>query len=526
MLALLAACAPSTDEGTPTTVPPEPTASTADTSSPATSATGETGTSTPGYPRCGTLDRHQVWTGAGDIAALERAPDGTLFSVGHLGPELHIDGPTSTLTLHDTCGNAMDALMVHLSADLDPLWTRTARGCGVGSPALALSADRIAWVTNRNASATFGAETSADTTVPFHGQTDVAVAAYTTSGDLLWVGDVAGEGGEYARDVALGPDGSVVLLATFGYYPIRVAPGDPGSVTLQPSLKNNPLNEDDGLLARWNADGTLAWAQKLGGPSNVYPESVDVAADGTILVSGGYDLALVLAEGTPQETRLEEFPNSPNGEGFVAAYAPGGQLLWAQRFGGIGINNDVDATVFRDDTLHAVVGSSDGDVYGDPPVAWPIGEDDWTAIARWSPGGAVSGVRGLLGLEPKVSSMDTHDGWLAIGGMAAAPFTFGAPPNTVDLFNPVEWGDPLVLTWRPDGSEACAWPIQSDDEDWYVKTDAVLFDGQGGLWATITFDQPLHVLPGTPEELNLVDTTVGYDVLLAHFLLEAPAASP
>ncbi|MCA9493603.1 MAG: hypothetical protein KC621_26910 [Myxococcales bacterium] len=116
-------------------------------------------------------------------------------------------------------------------------------------------------------------------------------------------------------------------------------------------------------------------------------------------------------------------------------------------------------------------------------------------------------------------------GWF-VGEGSTYGFTFGATPNTT-THTPSLRAEPLLVTWRPDGTEACYWPIAIDDPDYNTWTQAVAFDGQGGLWATVEFRGNLTVLPDTPQATTLADQTAyGFDTALLHFQLEATSTEP
>ncbi len=505
-----------------------PSTTTADTAPASSGSTGETGASPAGYPRCGSLDRAVRWSGSGTTEHLAPGPNGTIFAAGNLGSELVLGEEESSPRLYGSCAGFADALLVRMDAEGGVLWSRVARGCGVGSNALDAADGRVAWLTARSRTlAVYPGGANPDVEVREHGLGDQAVAVYTDQGDLLWVGDAGGASGDHPLDVALAPDGSVVVVGYFAISPMTVAPG-PGEVVLEPSEKSDTgFTQDDGYLARWNPDGTLAWAQVIGGAGDIDPSTVAVLDDGTIVVVGSFTRSLLLAPGTPEQVQLPALDLTSGSDGFTAAWDADGRLLWAQVWGDRRVENLVRASADIPGGGVVSIGAVGTNAeFGDPPTRWPV-DDLSYALARWSPAGQVDSVRSVmsaLGTGFFSLSVDPR-GWTAAAGLAGT-VTFGEPPNTVDLANVVGGADPMVVTWRSDGSEACAWPILSTREDFYERAAAVMFDGQGGLWAAVNFVARLEVVPGTPEALTLTDTTTyGADVLLARFLLEAPGST-
>ncbi len=519
---LLMGCPPERDGPDRAEPPPTPPPH----SSPGSSgSTAETGPSPVAYPRCGSLDRSVRWSGSGVITYLAPGPEGTLFAAGNLGSDLVLGEEGGAPRLFGSCAGFADAMLVRLDAGGRVLWSRVARGCGVGSNALDAADGRVAWLTARSATiAVFPGGGNPDVEVTEHGMGDEAVAVYTDQGDLLWVGDIGGPTSDHSLDVALAPDRSVVVVGYFNAVgPITVAPG-PGEVVLEPSEKwDTGFLQDDGYLARWNPDGTLAWAQVIGGAGDITPSTVAVLDDGTIVVVGAFTRSLLLAPGTPEQVQHRALDSGDGTDGFVAAWDSSGRLKWSQVWGDGRVGNSVDGTVpFASGVLSILVVGRNA-VFGSPSVPWDV-DDMSYAMAQWTAGGEVTSARSVLSaLGGGLFSLDAlPSGWTAASGTADR-LVFGASPNTTTLTNVVGGGDPLLVTWRPDGTEACAWPMLSTREDFYETAWGAMLDGRGGVWAAVNFNAQLDVVPGTPEALTLTDTTTyGADVLLARFLLEAP----
>ncbi len=528
VLLLAAGCAggPTTEDAPPTGA--AETGSTAETARPtgtgSTATTAGTGATTaPLPPRCGPMDLLVHWTGGGVASKLDAAPDGGGYLAGGLGPELVLGAAPGSPVLHDSCGAAYDGLLVRYRPDGTAAWSRAARGCGLGSVAVEAGPDRVAWVTLRfDTPAVFDGGRTQDGRVGSHGLNDVTVASYTLGGDLLWVSDIGGEGIDGAMDVAVASDGSVYVVGTYRRLPITIAHG-PGAITLQPADHGEFTNDDDGFLAKWNPDGTLAWAQAMLGLGDKDPATVTVAADGTVIVVGSYVEEVVLAPGTPEETRWVAISDTGvAADGFTAAFDPGGRLSWSQRWGDARMSNDVASAAVTPDGVAAIAIVGTGATFGFSAEPFPV--DDFSqALVHWTSEGTVSSVRSVLSvINQGLDAVDARsDGWIAAAGSTGNALTFGAPPNQVTLT--ATRGSPMVLTWRPDGTEACAWPIVSDRQDNYDSAEAAEFDGHGGLWVTGSFPDHLTFVPGTPQEATLTDGGVdGYDIFLAHFRLEDP----
>jgi hypothetical protein len=154
---------------------------------------------------------------------------------------------------------------------------------------------------------------------------------------LLWAKGAGGPGIDVTYDVAALPDGGAYLIGYF-YSPatITLGAGEVNETTLVSS------GATDMFLARYNADGTLAWALKEGGSGDDQPRSVVATSDGGALVAGNFYATCVFARGLPEQMTLG---NTGNADQFLARYDAEGTLLWARRAGGSGldVNNGVDA---------------------------------------------------------------------------------------------------------------------------------------------------------------------------------------
>jgi hypothetical protein len=125
---------------------------------------------------------------------------------------------------------------------------------------------------------------------------------------------------DHATKTAVFPDGSLVVT---GYF-TTVAVFGQGSAneTLLYSA-----GDSDIFVARYTADGNLMWARRAGGPLNEEGWDVDVADDGSCLVTGFFKDGAVFGSGEPAEVELSVVdPVETNV--FVARYAADGSLMW------------------------------------------------------------------------------------------------------------------------------------------------------------------------------------------------------
>ncbi|MCP4605561.1 MAG: hypothetical protein GY847_34405 [Proteobacteria bacterium] len=282
-------------------------------------------------------------------------------------------------------------------------------------------------------------------------------------GDLIWIKQAGNElesstgYGEGAYGIDGFDDGSFVIAgafrgdATFG-----------AGETNQTVLNSLEENADDIFIARFNPDGSLAWARRAGGPgeSNETALHVVTLKDGSVAMTGVYNSNAVFGEGEQTETTL---PQLGAEDIFIARYSVDGNLLWAKHAGGTGWDMGSDITALPDGSLvltgyfgygenSAVFGS------GEPneTVLESVGEFDFY-IAKYQSNGMLAwarragGPRGDLGMgvaaNPDGSILVT--GTFGYGGMDTAVFGAGEPNETAIVGDEA---DVFIARYNSDGT--------------------------------------------------------------------------
>ena len=96
-----------------------------------------------------------------------------------------------------------------------------------------------------------------------------------------------------------------------------------GSATFGPSEPNQTVltsaGGEDIFIARYNPDGTLAWAKRSGGVSSDYGWGITTLSDNSTVVTGVFYDSATFGPGEPNETIL----TSAGGlDIFIARFAP------------------------------------------------------------------------------------------------------------------------------------------------------------------------------------------------------------
>lgn len=338
------------------------------------------------------------------------APDGGSVVVGEYFGTVVIGSGASQVTLTGA-GPAGDAdsgrgFIAAFDPDNQVVWAQQAGAAGVE---VEVAADgTIAMVGNFSGSASFGTGDSTRS-LTADGEYDGFLARYAADGTLEWAVRAGGPtpgllryGCEASRDfgssVAFTADGGLYFVGwTTGAATLTDAAG---TSTALPGAAE-PAN---GFIARYSADGSLEWAQRIQGPEAdpspaVRPDneagSVAVLPDGSAVVTGFFRDSATFGTGT----NAVPLTSRGNTDIFVARYDPTGALTWVSQAGG-----DTDA---RPATT-ACGGHANVDEH------WP------TDLA------------GAVAVSPDGDS-------IVIGGEVVGPVSFGSGAGVIDL--PGDVGD-------------------------------------------------------------------------------------
>ncbi len=241
-------------------------------------------------------------------------------------------------------------------ADGTRVWTRSNPGPTAPATAVTAFADGEAvvagWFTS---SRTFGAGEPAATTLVSAGIWDAFLLRYRPDGSLVWARRAGGAEGDKANGVAGFADGSSVVTGMFEGTAVFGA-GEPGETSLVSAGQN------DVFVARYAADGSLAWARRAGGAGNDFGFGVAVLADQSIVVTGEFRKAADFGGGGASTTLVAAGSLAANlPDGFVARYDGAGTMLSTHRFGSASGHSDRGAGVAaQSDGSFVVTGSFSG----------------------------------------------------------------------------------------------------------------------------------------------------------------------
>ena len=150
---------------------------------------------------------------------------------------------------------------------------------------------------------------------------DFFVAKYAPNGSLIFVNQIEVNtlsGESYPENITLDNDQNIFVAASFI-----------GSITLENTTLTSVDNSRDILLARYNADGSLSFAHRLGNSGTEYGHSLATTPDNKILLLGRFQDEVDFDPSAAEARRQAE-----DWDIYLARFTPGGLLEQVTSFGG------------------------------------------------------------------------------------------------------------------------------------------------------------------------------------------------
>ena len=151
------------------------------------------------------------------------------------------------------------------------------------------------------------------------------------NGSFNWANHAGGSNRTEAFSVDVSNDGSSLISGMF----FRTA-------NFGNSISLSTTNDADGFTAKMNADGTFAWATKVGCTSSCRVADVAVLADGSSIITGTWN-----GTATFGNTSLTTNPTNYN-DVFVAKLDANGNFVWVKQIGGTASDEAAGIAVFGD----------------------------------------------------------------------------------------------------------------------------------------------------------------------------------
>ncbi len=135
---------------------------------------------------------------------------------------------------------------------------------------------------------------------------------------------------EYSHDIVADPSTNDVYLV--GQWENSLSSFFPTGV--QPSTNfTSPYGQIDAFVAKYNQDGTLIWAFKVGGPGDDFIDEIVLDPSGNIYITGymGFGTNPAYFSGMSPHTGSSTLTNIDREDFFVAKYNSDGEFQWVKR---------------------------------------------------------------------------------------------------------------------------------------------------------------------------------------------------
>lgn len=450
--------------------------------------------------------------GDGDAAfAIAVLPDGSALITGtFIGTATFGAGESGETVL--TSAYWYDIFVAKYNPDGTLAWAKKAGGISgnYGNGIVALP-DGSAVVTGSfNGTTTFGAGESGETTLTSVFAKDIFVAKYNPDGTLAWAKGAGGSGTEQGRDIAALADGSVLVTGEFGGSATFGA-DEAGETTL------TSADDEDIFIAKYNTDGTLAWAKRAGGTGSDYGYGIAALNDQSSLVTGYFWDTATFGPGEPGETTFT------SGRLFVAKYNPNGTLAWVKRAEGnargldIAALSDGSALVTGYYNFGATFGPGES---GEVTLPWKVAKDIF--VARYNPDGTLAWAKragdGLSSEARAIAALS--DGSALVTGLFSGTATFGEGESSETALTSAGWHDIFVAKYNPEGT--LAWVTRAGGNDPEDSGYGIAVDHGG--FALVVGQFFGTAVFGEDESAETTLTSAGwYDIFIAKYTGAHPA---
>ncbi len=399
--------------------------------------------------------------------------------------------------------------------DGDLIWAVRAGGTDYdgdrGHGITTLSDDSTVVTGSFSGSATFGENEANETVLESDGDCDIFLARYNPDGNLIWVKRAGGTNFEGSHGITMLSDDSTVVTGHFG-----------SSATFGEGETNETVLVSDGhidiFVARYNPDGTLAWAKRAGGKVDDVGTGITTLSDDSTVVTGRFISTVTFGEGEANETVLV---SDGNYDIFVARYNPDGTLAWAKRAGGSERDYGRGITTLSNDSTVVTGFFSGSATFGEGDANETVLVSDGFQdifMARYNPDGTLAGAKRAGGTDYDYGKEITtlSDDSTVVTGYFEGSATFGEGEANETVMDSYGLRDIFFARYNPDGTLAWAKRTGGTDYDFgygitTLSDDSTVVTGHFG--ASATFGE------GEPNETVLVSVG-GWDIFVARYNID------
>jgi uncharacterized delta-60 repeat protein len=338
-----------------------------------------------------------------------------------------------------------------------------------------------------------------------------------SSGDdhLIWAQNI-GEVPDFAegKGITTLSDHSIVVIGKFI-----------GSATFGSGEPNQTVLTSDGedvwdiFVARYNPDGTLAWAKRAGGATADWSNGITTLTDNSIVITGSIQGTATFGQGEPKQVDL-----TPAGfaDIFIAHYNPDGTLAWAKLAGGASYDWSFGVTA-RSDNKTIVTGSFQGTAtfgLGEPnqTVLGSAGGDD-IFIACYKPDGTLAWAKSAGGVSNEYGDVGHNitvlsDNSAVVTGWFEGSAIFGSGETSQTVLTSAGGSDIFIARYNPDG--ILEWAKRAGGASIYDWSFGITTLSDNSIVVTGELNESVTFGPGESNQIIL--TSAGeQDMFVASF---------
>jgi hypothetical protein len=247
--------------------------------------------------------------------------------------------PNTTIT--STGG--IDLFTAKFNTNSDCLWAKTGTGLAseYGNEIVVGDNINVCVIGNKIEQMIFGSDT-----LSHDDSTDLFMATYNSTGNLLWVKGIPGYGNSSARGGGIDIFENTIFVGSFN-----------GSISID-TINFNSISQNlnDVFIAKYSVSGSIIWAKRYGDMGDDYARGVGTDSLGNIYLSGVFSNSVNFDGNTI-------FANG-NTDIFLLKLTSSGNLVWIKQFGNSGIEEGCAIEVSPDGNVFIIGGFSQTITFG------------------------------------------------------------------------------------------------------------------------------------------------------------------
>lgn len=341
------------------------------------------------------------------------------------------------------------------------MWARSGGGSGTeNSFSISVQRNGNTYVTGQ-----FDGNTVAfgNTILTSNGSSDVFIAKYDASGNLIWAKNVGGKGYDSGLSIVTDSAGNCYVTGSFE-----------DTVSFD-NVVLTSTGASDMFVAKYNASGSLLWAKSAG--SYALDGGTCITADraGNSYVAGFYNGNFTFGTTSLVNLGYEDF--------FIAKYDPAGSLLWVQGVGGAGLDWPTGITTDKNDLVYLTGWYNSASLTFGGKTINNTGQND-LFVVRFDPSGNVQWAKHATGAGSELSlgiAVDSSSNSYITGYFTGNNLGFGTT-----ILNSAGGEDIFIAKYDPAGNALWAKRAGGQDRDmgYAIATDAGGYSYMTGLFVS------------------------------------------